>query len=63
MSVHPVKDLQSAVTKLSLQELDRFRKWFKEFDAELWDNQFENDVKSGKLDELADQAIHDRLIR
>jgi len=28
--------------------------WIEEFDAAIWDKQFEEDVKSGKLDELAD---------
>ena len=59
MSIHTVKELQSAVSQLSPQELARFRKWFEEFEAEMWDKQFEDDVKSGKLDKLADQAIAD----
>ncbi len=59
MSIHTIKELQSAVSQLSPQELARFRKWFEEFEAEMWDRKFEVDVKSGKLDNLADQAIAD----
>ena len=54
-----VQELQSAVSRLSEQELARFREWFDEFDSEAWDRQFEKDVKSGKLERHADQAIAD----
>jgi len=39
--------------------LARFRQWFEEFDAQVWDEQFEGDAKSGKLDKLADKAKSD----
>jgi hypothetical protein len=54
-----VLQLEEAVAQLPPKELARFRKWFEEFDAKLWDEQFEKDAKSGKLDKLADQAIAD----
>ncbi len=54
-----VVEFQSAVSQLSADELARFREWFNEFDAEVWNRQFEEDVKSGKLDQLANQAIAD----
>ena len=54
-----VQELQSAVSQLSAEELARFREWFDKFDAEIWDRQFEEDAKSGKLDQLANQAIAD----
>ncbi|MCY3902795.1 MAG: hypothetical protein OXF76_06470 [Caldilineaceae bacterium] len=59
MSTHTAKELQSAVSQLSPQELARFREWFEEFEAEMWDRQFEDDAKAGKLDNLANQAIAD----
>jgi hypothetical protein len=52
-----VQEIRSAVEKLSFDELSKFRKWFNEFDAEIWDNRFEADVNAGKLDKLANQAI------
>ena len=52
-----VQELQSAVSQLSVEELARFRAWFDEFDAEVWDEQLEEDVESGKLDRLANRAI------
>ena len=59
MNTRTVKELQAAVSRLSSQELARFREWFEEFEAKMWDEQFEKDVGSGKLDHLADQAIAD----
>ena len=54
-----IQEIQSAITQLSREELSRFREWFDEFDAKVWDKQFEDDVKSGRLDRLANQAIAD----
>ena len=54
-----VQELQADVAQLSADELVRFRAWFEEFDAKVWDKQFEEDVKLGKLDHLAHQAIAD----
>jgi len=54
-----VKEIEEAVANLPKPELDKFRLWFEKFDAELWDTQFEDDVRSGKLDLLADQALKD----
>jgi hypothetical protein len=54
--VSKVEQIQSAVTGLTKKELAKFRKWFAEFEAEIWDRQFEQDVRAGKLDKLAAQA-------
>jgi len=55
--INTVREIELAVSKLSPEQLDSFREWFDEFDAEVWDKQFEVDALSGKLDGLADQAI------
>ena len=52
-----VESLEKEVEQLSPQELRAFRRWFAEFDAELWDQEIERDVAAGKLDRLADAAI------
>lgn len=54
-----IQEIEREVAQLSRVDLSRFRKWFEMFDAELWDRQFEEDAKSGKLDQLAAQAIAD----
>ena len=49
-----VENLEKQIQQLSPEELAEFRRWFAEFDAHLWDRQFEADVKAGKLDALAE---------
>ena len=56
-TVPSVEELQLAVSQLSAEELARFRAWFDEFDAGVWDGQFDEDVELGKLDRLANRAI------
>lgn len=54
-----VRDIEEAVVRLSAIELAAFREWFAEFDAEAWDHQIENDIRAGRLESLADEAIQD----
>jgi hypothetical protein len=37
--------------------LNRFRQWFAEFDSRAWDEQFEGDAQSGRLDKIAEKAL------
>ena len=53
------QEVEQAVARLPKPELDKFRSWFEEFDAEAWDRQFEEDAESRKLDRLAEQALRD----
>jgi hypothetical protein len=57
--VSTIKDIETAVKQLSRDELSAFRTWFFEFDAEAWDRQFEQDVRTGRLDRLADEALRE----
>jgi hypothetical protein len=57
--VSSVKEIEAAVSKLSQTELSSFRAWFVDFDAAVWDRQFEKDVKAGRLDSLANEALRD----
>jgi len=52
-----IEEIEKEVQGLKPDELQAFRKWFWEFDAEIWDRQFENDVLSGKLDSVAETAL------
>jgi hypothetical protein len=54
-----IQELERAVAQLPPKDLARFRAWFDEFDAQVWDRQFEADAKSGKLDRIAEQALYD----
>jgi hypothetical protein len=52
-----LSEIERAVIRLSVEELAAFRVWFAEFDAEIWDRQFEADVAAGRLDALAQRAL------
>ena len=54
-----VKDLESQIQELSPEELTALRAWFAAYDAGIWDQDFEADVKSGKLDAMAERALRD----
>jgi hypothetical protein len=52
-----IDNLEEQIRALSPEEFARFREWFAQFDAEVWDRQLEADVKAGKLDKLAERAL------
>lgn len=54
-----VKSIESAVESLPSAELVEFRRWFAEFDGNAWDRQIEQDAVSGKLHQLAAEAVAD----
>ena len=54
-----VIEIEKAIEQLPPAELDRFRRWFAEFDAARWDRQIEEDACAGKLDALAREALED----
>jgi hypothetical protein len=52
-----IEEIEKAVESLAPQELARFRAWFDSFDSARFDEKIERDARSGKLDELAKQAL------
>lgn len=54
-----VQELETAVTRLSPDELARFAEWFEEYRADEWDRQIEADAEAGRLDALGRQADED----
>lgn len=52
-----LEELKWIVAHLTPEELAQFRAWFEEFDTAIWDAQFEQDVKEGRLDKAAEQAL------
>jgi hypothetical protein len=59
MLMSSVKEIESAVARLSREQLASFRCWFAGFDAEAWDRQFETDAATGRLDALGAEALRD----
>jgi hypothetical protein len=54
-----IDDIEQQVEALSPEELVQFRAWFLAFDWAAWDRQLERDVRAGKLDALAEQALRE----
>jgi hypothetical protein len=54
-----LEKIEQAVSALSREELTAFRKWFADFAGDQWDRQIEADVRSRKLDRLAEEALAD----
>jgi hypothetical protein len=54
-----VEQLERRIENLTAEEFAKFRAWFVEFDARIWDQQIEADAKAGKLDGLIAQALAD----
>ena len=52
-----MEKLEREIQKLSPEELADLRDWFRKYDAEAWDRQIEEDVRGGRLDGLAEQAL------
>jgi hypothetical protein len=52
--------IEEDIRGLSPEERTRLRRWFRELDADAWDHEIEADARSGKLDDLADEALHSR---
>lgn len=51
-----IEQLERTVSNLSPTDLAQFRTWFLEFDARVWDEQIETDLKAGKLNALIAEA-------
>jgi len=52
-----IEEIEKEIKELSPEQLKEFRAWYEEFDSDTWDKQIEDDAKSGKLDDLAKNAI------
>jgi len=54
-----VQTIEKEVKSLNKNELAEFRDWFQAFDSEAWDAQIEQDILSGKLDQIAQEALEE----
>ena len=52
-----VAEIQRAIEELPEAEYAQLLAWFRERDWEKWDQEFEEDVKAGRLDALAASAL------
>jgi hypothetical protein len=54
-----VQDIEKAIRQLSNDELAQLKKRLADYEWEQWDKQLEHDVKAGRLDALAQEALQD----
>ena len=59
MGMSNVESLQEQVRTLSREEFAQFRAWLLDRDWADWDVQLEEDVRDGRLDAPAEQALRD----
>jgi hypothetical protein len=54
-----VKEIESAIANLPPAKIAELAKWFEEFQAQVWDQQIERDLKAGRFDSLLEEAKED----
>ena len=54
-----IEDIEKAVEQLPPDKLAKFRAWFEQFEASRFDRKTEQDVRSGRLDQLAEEALRE----
>ena len=52
-----LEEIEKAVTRLTPEQLAKFRAWFEDFQEQALDEQIERDAKASKLDRLAEEAL------
>jgi len=57
LNMTTIEEIEKAISRLSADELARFRAWFEAFDAARFDEKIERDARDGRLDRPADEAI------
>ena len=50
-------EIKQAIMNLPRSDYARLRNWLFEYDWQEWDREFEEDVKAGRLDALAAEAM------
>jgi hypothetical protein len=58
-----LEEIEKAVEQLAAEDLAKFRAWFEEFEARMFDEQIERDALSGKLDWLAEALVNHKAGR
>ena len=54
-----VQDIETAVARLSKEDLTQFSQWFEEYIADDWDRQIEADILAGRFDAAGKRAKAD----
>ncbi|WP_435016328.1 hypothetical protein TA3x_003893 [Tundrisphaera sp. TA3] len=51
-----VQEIEAAIARLPAQEFAELMSWLDEYAAQRWDKQIEDDLDSGRLDNLLDEV-------
>jgi hypothetical protein len=51
-----ITEIESAITQLPRRELAELISWLREYAAEAWDRQIEEDLAAGRLDRLLSEV-------
>jgi hypothetical protein len=52
-----IEQIENAILNLSETDFTKLRNWLLDLDYLQWDQQLEQDIKEGKLDALAQEAL------
>jgi hypothetical protein len=52
-----IEQIETAILTLAPNEFQQLRQWFLDVDYQRWDEQLEQDIADGKLEDLAAEAI------
>lgn len=61
--MNKVENIEKRIEQLSPAELAELRRWYADFDARIWDEQIETDMRAGKLDSLTEHALDEHTAR
>ena len=54
-----LQELENEVKNLPKQDFNQFRNWFLDYENSNWDKEIEEDIYSGKLDDIMNNAKKD----
>ncbi len=52
-----IEQIEKAILNLSEQDFSKLRNWLLDLDYQQWDQQLEQDIMDGKLDDIAKEAL------
>lgn len=52
-----IEQIETAILTLAPNEFQQLRQWFLDVDYQRWDEQLEQDIADGKLEDLVEDAI------
>ncbi len=54
-----LEKIEKSIAELGPQDVAKLKAWLEEYHEGIWDRQIEADMKSGKLDHMAEAALAD----